>query len=110
MVRAGDASNHERARVASDLHDSVVQDVAGAAYALAGAADRAEAAGLQADASNLRTSAHRLRQSMRQLRTLIVAIAPPRLRSEVCRPHSMTWCHRCPPVAATPTSTSLRCG
>jgi signal transduction histidine kinase len=39
LVRALAASDTERRRIASDLHDGVVQDLAGTSYALAAAAD-----------------------------------------------------------------------
>jgi two-component system, NarL family, sensor kinase len=40
LLRALAASDTERRRIASDLHDGVVQDLAGTSYALAAAADR----------------------------------------------------------------------
>ncbi len=61
-----EASEAERSRIASDLHDGVVQDVAGVAFGLGGREE--EAAG-------------RLRQVVRDLRTLLVEIHPPSLES-----------------------------
>ena len=71
------ASADERRRIAADLHDGVVQDLAGVSYSLNAAANR-----VQGELANdLRDVASRTRGVMRQLRTLLVAIHPPNLRS-----------------------------
>jgi signal transduction histidine kinase len=72
-------SDRERRRIAADLHDGVVQGLAGVSYTLSAAGDRAEAAGDAADASLLRGAAQDLRSWVRELRTLVVTIAPPTL-------------------------------
>lgn len=78
LKRSIDTSAAERRRIARDLHDGVVQELAGAAYTLdaeAGAAREPapSAAKAMADAARV------LRRSLRDLRTLIVDIAPPDL-------------------------------
>ena len=75
LRRAIDASEMERRRIAQDLHDGVVQDLAGASYSLAAAAARdGETAG--ANGELMRETAGRLRQSVRDLRGLLVEIYP----------------------------------
>jgi two-component system NarL family sensor kinase len=75
LKRAIDASDVERRRIARDLHDGVVQDLAAVSYSLAAAA---EAAPAPYD-SNLRTAAAETRHGIGQLRTLLVEIYPPEL-------------------------------
>ena len=82
LQRALDAGEHERRRIAADLHDSVVQSLAGTAFALGGVADRATKAGNTGEATLVTRAAKELRQAVRDLRTLIVAMAPPRLHEE----------------------------
>ena len=74
LQEALDASDRERRRIASDLHDGVVQDLAGVAYSLA-AADRsgADPAGVTGEAASV------IRSSVKSLRSLIVDIYPPDL-------------------------------
>lgn len=76
LQHAVDASVTERRRIAGDIHDGVVQDLAGLSYSLAAAA---EGDGPQAEEA-LRDGAERARQSVRELRGLLVEIYPPRLR------------------------------
>jgi signal transduction histidine kinase len=82
LRQALDASERERRRIASDLHDGVVQDLAGASYSLSAMAERADAAGLPDVAHQASTTSADLRQSIRELRSLVVSIAPPRLHEE----------------------------
>src|SRR5207249_8486946 len=83
LQRAIDASEAERRRIARDLHDGVVQSLAGVSYSMAAAADRLEGDGRpSADAVRLRQAAADTRQSMRDLRSLIVEISPPNLHEE----------------------------
>jgi signal transduction histidine kinase len=82
LERAIQAGEHERHRIAADLHDAVVQNLAGTAFALAGAADRVKKHGLDAEAATVRLGAAQLRQGVRDLRTLIVTMASPRLHQE----------------------------
>lgn len=75
------ASSRERRRIAADLHDGVVQDLAGVAFGLAPLADAAERRGAAEEAAALRDASAQLRQGMRDLRTLLVEIHPPNLAS-----------------------------
>jgi signal transduction histidine kinase len=72
-------ADRERRRVASDLHDGVVQGVAGISYRLAATAHEADAQGDQKMAVVLRELGVQLRQWVRELRTYVLVIAPPRL-------------------------------
>jgi signal transduction histidine kinase len=81
LEEAIEASDRERRRIASDLHDGVVQDLAGVAFGLAPLADDAARRGADAEAAALRESTGRLRQGIRSLRTLLVEIHPPSLES-----------------------------
>src|SRR5437763_1078194 len=84
LQRAIDASEAERRRIARDLHDGVVQSLAGVSYSLTAAADRLRDSGNGQEevAASLRQAAGDTRQSMRELRSLIVEIAPPDLHEE----------------------------
>jgi signal transduction histidine kinase len=73
-VRASDA---ERLRIARDLHDGVVQDLAGSSMALSTAAARADGRERQ----DLEEIGRSLRVSMRALRSLLVEIYPPDLHT-----------------------------
>ncbi len=75
LQHAVDASVTERRRIAGDIHDGVVQDLAGLSYSLAAAAEDGDAA-----EEALRDGAQRARQSVRELRGVLVEIYPPRLR------------------------------
>jgi signal transduction histidine kinase len=82
LRRAIDSSDVERRRIAADLHDGVVQGLAGASYSLAAAADRAAQADLPDVAATVARAASDLRLWQRELRTLLVSIAPPTLHEE----------------------------
>jgi signal transduction histidine kinase len=75
LRRAIDASEIERRRIAQDLHDGAVQNLAGVSYSLAAAADRAPE---PVDAT-LRAAAGETRATIRELRSLLVEIYPPDL-------------------------------
>ena len=81
LASAVEASSQERRRIAADLHDGVVQDLAGVAFGLAPLADGAERRGARAEAEALRAATATLRQGVRDLRTLLVEIYPPNLES-----------------------------
>jgi signal transduction histidine kinase len=81
LQRALDASDIERRQIAADLHDGVVQDLAGVAYALSGAARHAGATTDGCD-QLLETSADQVRGSLKSLRSLLVDIYPPNLERE----------------------------
>ncbi len=71
---AADASENERRRIARDLHDGVVQDLAGTSFALSAAMrDPGTDAALT---QRLEPMAASLRSSLRSLRSLLVEIYP----------------------------------
>jgi two-component system NarL family sensor kinase len=76
------ASDQERRRIASDLHDGVVQGLAGASYTLSAASDRAQAAGSVELATATARIAVDLRRWVRELRSLVVTITPPALHEQ----------------------------
>ena len=78
LQRAVDASDQERRRIAGDLHDGVVQNLAGVAYSLAAA--RVEAP--PELEPTLGESAAETRRAIRELRSLLVEIYPPELQRE----------------------------
>lgn len=81
LRRAIQASDAERRRIASDLHDGAVQDLAGISYTIVAAADRL-GPGIPTDVrTDLRGAAEAARHTMRELRTLLVGIYPPNLHS-----------------------------
>jgi two-component system, NarL family, sensor kinase len=77
MRRAVESSEAERRRIARDLHDGVVQELAGTAFALSGTAREASLS--PALREGLTESSRSLRRSLRQLRSLLVEIHPPGL-------------------------------
>jgi signal transduction histidine kinase len=82
LLRAVEASEVERRRIAADLHDGVVQRLAGTAYTLAAAGERLMS-GSDAEARGfLDESVVNVRRAMQELRTLVVEIHPPTLTSE----------------------------
>ena len=78
LVRAVEASDDERRRIAADLHDGPVQDLAGISYSLSAAAQTEES---PATRSTLEHAAAGTRDAMRRLRSLLVEIHPPNLRA-----------------------------
>jgi two-component system, NarL family, sensor kinase len=75
-----EASDAERVRIARDLHDGVVQDLAGSSFALATLARSPQ---LPAEfGERLAGVSRTLRTSMRSLRSLLVEIYPPELHAE----------------------------
>lgn len=81
---AAEASFVERRRIAADLHDSVVQDLAAVSYTLSGVAERSNAA--DTERASMRSAAGTVRRSIRTLRTLLVEIYPDSLHSEGLAP------------------------
>jgi signal transduction histidine kinase len=84
LLRALEASNTERRRIAADLHDGVVQDLAGTSMSLDAAAGRAAPG--DPVTGTLRDAAQQTRRSMRRLRSLLVEIYPPNLQSAGLEP------------------------
>jgi signal transduction histidine kinase len=80
------ASETERQRIASDLHDGVVQDLAGLNYALTELADRAGGARDDETAATLRQAATTTRRSIQALRNLLVDLYPASLHDEGLSP------------------------
>ncbi|MEA2441943.1 MAG: two-component system, NarL family, sensor kinase [Thermoleophilaceae bacterium] len=78
LQRAIDASDHERSRIARDLHDGVVQNLAGVSYGLAAAAE--ELPPESPARARVDEGAEQTRRSVRELRTLLVDIYPPALQ------------------------------
>lgn len=81
LTRAVEASTEERRRIAGAIHDGVVQDLAGAAFAVAGGAERAVSLGKPDLADELRAAAGTVRTSIGGLRSLLLDIYPPSLSS-----------------------------
>jgi two-component system, NarL family, sensor kinase len=81
LRRAIEASDAERRRIAGELHDGVVQDLAGLTFAVDGAINEIHSIAPKGVTENLRRAAARARQTIRQLRTLLVEIYPPNLRT-----------------------------
>jgi two-component system NarL family sensor kinase len=79
MERAVDSSEAERRRIARDLHDGVVQELAGTAFALSASAREPGVAPQQR--ADLVRSSEAVRRSVRQLRSLLVEIHPPELNA-----------------------------
>ena len=77
LRQALDASDLERRRIAADLHDGVVQDLTGVAYALTGAARQPDLP--TETAHELERSATGVRTGVKALRSLLIDIYPPNL-------------------------------
>ena len=78
LRRAADSSHEERRRIAGELHDGLVQSLAGVALDLAGSADRAND---PTSAADLERGAKGVRGAMREARSLLVELYPPNLRT-----------------------------
>lgn len=87
LRKEAEASERERTKIAGDLHDGVVQNLAGLAFALSAEASQMKAQpgtpnGREELIELLETSATQTRGAMKDLRTLIIDLAPPTLRRE----------------------------
>jgi two-component system NarL family sensor kinase len=82
LLSALGASDKERRRIAADLHDGIVQGLAGASYTLSAAADKARGTGAGALADTVSQAAMDLRRWVRELRSLVVTITPPALQEQ----------------------------
>lgn len=76
LMYAVNASEAERRRIAADLHDGVVQDLAGVSFGLSALAQSADDPKAQ---GQIETAALRTRKAVGSLRTLLVDIYPPNL-------------------------------
>ena len=77
LLAALEASDTERRRIASDLHDGAVQHLAGTSFSLAGAAERTDDPHAR---KLLHDAASSMRRAVRELRSLLVELHPPNLR------------------------------
>jgi two-component system, NarL family, sensor kinase len=82
LHRALDAAENERSRIARDLHDGAVQNLAGVSFTLAAAADRLQRDGEDDSADLVEQAARDTRRSVRELRTLLVDLYPPSLHRQ----------------------------
>jgi len=80
LQRALDASSLERRRIAGNLHDGVVQTLAGVSYSLSAASEHLDSTRAPQAAKLVDRAAVDTRQSIRELRTLLVDIYPPALQ------------------------------
>ena len=80
LLAALAASDRERATIAADLHDGIVQGLTGASYSLSAAAARTGASDVSL-AQVMSDTAKDLRRWMRELRSLVVTITPPALHA-----------------------------
>ncbi len=75
-----DASDAERRRIARDLHDGVVQELAGTAFSVFALAR--DAGTSEASRPTLQSASVALRDSLKSLRSLLAEIHPPELHPE----------------------------
>lgn len=80
LQAAIDASDAERRRIARDLHDGVVQDLAGSAFALSGAAR--DPSTTHSTSEVLSSVSASMRDSLKQMRSLLAEIHPPDLHGQ----------------------------
>ncbi|WP_343907539.1 sensor histidine kinase [Nocardioides aquiterrae] len=80
LVSAMDASDAERRRIARDLHDSVVQDLAGTAFSVSALARVPDLP--DESRETLDTAGSSLRTSLKSLRSLLAEIHPPDLSAD----------------------------
>jgi signal transduction histidine kinase len=74
-----EARDQERQRIARDLHDGVVQSLAGVSYSLAAVGERLDSGRVDGCADQVRGAARATRGNLDELRTLICDIYPPTL-------------------------------
>lgn len=74
-----EARDQERRRIARDLHDGVVQSLAGVSYSLAAVGERLSTGEKEGCVDQIRSAARTTRGNLSELRTLIADIYPPTL-------------------------------
>jgi two-component system, NarL family, sensor kinase len=74
-----EARDQERRRIARDLHDGVVQSLAGVSFSLSAVGERLDAGQVEGCATQVRSAAKATRGNLSELRTLIGDIYPPTL-------------------------------
>lgn len=79
LRRALDASELERRRIAADLHDGILQDLSGAAFAISAVGERMTG-DENGSKKRVEQAAATCRSAVRKLRSMLVEIYPPRLR------------------------------
>ena len=79
LRRAIESSELERRRIARDLHDGAVQDLAGVSYSLTATADTLGTEDPAQTEAAVREAAAGTRRTIRELRSLLVDIYPPDL-------------------------------
>lgn len=79
LNRAIESSELERRRIARDLHDGAVQDLAGVSYNLTAAAGSVDTTTTEETREILTEAASDTRRAIRELRSLLVDIYPPDL-------------------------------
>nr|WP_242680184.1 sensor histidine kinase [Nocardioides sp. IC4_145] len=84
LVHAVDASDAERRRIARDLHDGVVQDIAGTTFSVTALAR--DPAVPDSARQTLDGAGDSLRDSLRALRSLLAEIHPPDLHADGLEP------------------------
>jgi signal transduction histidine kinase len=77
LQRSADISDRERRRIARDLHDGPVQDLAGLSMTLSAAAERTDDVAVR---QTLRDAATATRTSIGTLRSAVVGVYPPSLQ------------------------------
>ncbi len=81
LEHAVEASTDERRRIAGNLHDGVIQDLAGASLVVSSAAASAAAADQPELADQLRQASTTVRRGITAMRSLVVDIYPPNLET-----------------------------
>jgi signal transduction histidine kinase len=82
LQRAVESSELERRRIAQDLHDGAVQNLAGVSYALSAAADQLDGDTDERVRVAVHDAAAETRRTIRELRSLLVDLYPPDLHRE----------------------------
>lgn len=81
LERSLEVSADERRRIAADLHDGVVQELAGISYSLSAAAEQVGSRPPEETRAAVQEAAGGTRETIRELRSLLVEIHPPNLRA-----------------------------